>query len=219
MIAKTGTTDSAHQTWLVGSSTKVATAVWFGNIINRYSIYQYPGGLNNRQNIARPIFAAANAKYGGGAFDSPPARLLTGAGIEVPSLRGGTLENSKALIEGLGLVFADGGAKDSDLPVGTVISSSPGAGKIIARGMTVTVYTSNGSMSALPDVVTGNPDYATAKAALEAAGFTNVQPETCVVVDALSPNVGKVVSSDPAPGTVYKRSKAVTLGVGQLVCP
>jgi membrane peptidoglycan carboxypeptidase len=219
MIAKTGTTDSAHQTWLVGSSTKVATAVWFGNIINRFSIYQYPGSLNNRQNIARPIFAAANAKYGGGSFGTPPERLLTGTGIEVPTLTGGTLENAKALIEGLSLTFKDGGKRDSDLPEGTVVSSSPGAGKIIARGMTVTVYVSNGSMSTLPDVVSDNPDYASAKATLEAAGFTNVQPATCEVVDALSPNVGKVVSSDPAPGTVYKRTSAVTLGVGQLVCP
>jgi beta-lactam-binding protein with PASTA domain len=85
--------------------------------------------------------------------------------------------------------------------------------------MTVTVYTSNGSMSALPDVVTGNPDYATALATLNAAGFSNVQPEQCEVVEPASPNVGKVVSSNPAPGTIYKRTKGVILGVGQLVCP
>jgi membrane peptidoglycan carboxypeptidase len=144
MMAKTGTTDKAHQTWLVGSSTRVATAVWFGNIKGDFSIYRYPGGLGNRHAIAKAIFGAANNIYGGGDFPEPAARLMTGAGVEVPSLNGGTLENAKALLEGLGLSFADGGQINSDIAAGTVVSSDPGAGAIIARGMTVTVYTSNG---------------------------------------------------------------------------
>jgi hypothetical protein len=75
-------------------------------------------------------------------------------------------------------------------------------------------------MSTVPDVVSGNPDYATASATLNAAGFTNVQPAVCVaLVDPLSPNVGKVVSSDPAGGAVWVRASPVQLGVGQLVCP
>ena len=219
MMAKTGTTDKSHQTWLVGASTRVATAVWFGNIKGDFSIGRYPGGLGNRHAIAKIIFGAANSLYGGGGFPEPAARLMTGAGVEVPSLNGGTLENAKALLEGLGLSFADGGQVNSDLPAGTVVSSDPGAGAITARGVTVTVYTSNGAMSTVPDVVSGNPDYASASATLNSAGFTNVPPPVCVVVDPLSPNIGKVVSSDPGAGSVWVRTSEVKLGVGQEICP
>ena len=31
-IGKTGTTDGAKDTWMIGASTKVATAVWVGNV-------------------------------------------------------------------------------------------------------------------------------------------------------------------------------------------
>ncbi len=219
MLAKTGTTDKSHQTWLVGSSTRVATAVWFGNIKGDFSISRYPGGLGNRHAIAKVIFGAVNNIYGGDGFPDPAARLMTGAGVEVPPLNGGTLENSKALLEGLGLSFVDGGQINSDLPAGTVVSSDPGAGAIVARGMTVTVFTSNGAMSTVPDVVSGNPDYATASASLNAAGFTNVPPPGCTVVDPLSPNIGKVVSSDPSAGSVWVRSSEVRLSVGQEICP
>ncbi|MGV8970275.1 MAG: transglycosylase domain-containing protein [Microbacteriaceae bacterium] len=218
MMAKTGTTDKANQTWIVGSSTRVATAVWFGNIKGDFSITRYPGGYGNRHGIGKVIFGAANNIYGGGSFPEPAARLLTGAGVEVPSLNGGTLENAKALLEGLGLTFADGGQVNSDLPAGTVVSSDPGSSAIIARGMTVTVFTSNGSMSTVPDVVSGNNDYATASSALNAAGFTNVGPPTCAVVLPLSPQIGKVVSSDPAAGSVWVRTAEVKLAVGQEIC-
>jgi beta-lactam-binding protein with PASTA domain len=136
----------------------------------------------------------------------------------VPSLNGGTLENAKALLEGLGLSFADGGQVNSDMPAGTVVSSDPGAGTITARGVTVTVYTSDGAMGTVPDVVSGNTDYATARAALNSAGFSNVPPALCVEVPLLSPKIGKVVSSDPAAGTVLVRTSEVKLGVGQEVC-
>ena len=218
MIAKTGTTDRAVQTWMTGSTTKVATSAWFGNIVGQYSIYNYNGGLANRFGIGRALFSYTNNLYGGGAFPGPASRLMTGAGIEVPTMTGGTLENSKALLEGLNLAYKNGGEVDSDLPIGTVVRSSPAAGKVIARGMTVKVYTSNGSMSRVPDVTTRNLTFAAAKTELETALFTNVLPDpTCVVVT--DPTlVDKVVSSDPAPGTSWVRTSAISLGVGKLAC-
>ena len=218
MIAKTGTTDRAVQTWMTGSSTRVATSAWFGNIVGNFSIYGYNGGLANRFGIGRALFSYTNSLYGGAAFAGPAERLMNGAGIEVPDLAGGTLENSKAILEGLKLTFADGGQVDSDLPVGTVVQTDPAPATVIARGMTVNVFTSNGSMSRVPDVTDGKSDYAAAKATLTKAGFTNVlTPTNCVVVTDTD-FVDKVVSSDPKPGTTWMRTAAITLGIGKLTC-
>ena len=82
--------------------------------------------------------------------------------------------------------------------------------------MTVTVYTSNGSMSAVPDVVSGNPPPGDATATLSAAGFDNVSQYCVVTLDPLL--VGLVIESNPAPGSVYRRDNEVKLGVGALTC-
>jgi len=217
MMAKTGTTDASVQTWLVGSSSQVTTAIWFGNIKGKYSISRYPGGINNRHFIAKPIFAAINDVYGGVAFPEPPARLLTGAGIEVPDFVGGTPENAGSVIDGLGLTWIFGGEIDSPHPAGTVAAVTPGAGTVVARGMELVVFTSRGNMSTVPDAVTGNPNFNTARGVLNSAGFSTVT-EGCTVVPAGDPNLDKVVASDPAAGTSWVRTNAVTLAVGKLAC-
>ncbi len=223
IIGKTGTTDSSNQTWIVTATKKVATAVWVGNIVGSYPIRNFraagtSGGLL-RHAIMKPTMAAANAKYGGGAFDPPANRLLVGAGATVPDVTGSSLESAKALLVNLGFRFADGGAVDSALEVGKVVSTSPGGGSRVSIGQTVTVYTSNGSMTSVPDAVSGNPSFSDARKILADAGFENVA-ESCVVLDpAEVPDKGdKVVSSSPAPGATAKRTDTVTLGVGKASC-
>jgi len=76
IFGKTGTTDDFDQTWLMSSTTAVTTAVWFGNVSGKYNLNRYPGGINNRHVIAKPINAAANTLYPGGAFDEPAAALV-----------------------------------------------------------------------------------------------------------------------------------------------
>ena len=158
----------------------------------------------------------ADQIYGGDAFPDPPARLLVGTGITLDNFVGQTLENVKAIIEARGLVFADGGVADSDLPEGIVALTDPGAGTIMASGMTVTVFTSNASMSQLPDVVTGNPDVASATATLHGADFDNVSQYCVVTADPLL--YGRVLESNPPPGTIYRRNNEVKLGVGAATC-
>ena len=159
---------------------------------------------------------AIDAKYGGDAFPAPPSRLLTGTGVTVDNVIGQTPEIAKSIIEARGLVYADGGEVDSDLPAGQIASTDPSPGSVVASGITVTAFTSNGSMSALPDVVSGNPTFPAAQGTLNGAGFTNVT-QTCEVT-AQPTLVGKVVSSNPAPGSVYRRTNEVKLAVGALSC-
>jgi membrane peptidoglycan carboxypeptidase len=214
MMGKTGTTDDFNQTWLMSSSSSVTTAVWFGNIVNKFPISKYPGGLNNRHNIAKPINAATNAVYPGGAFDDPAPRLVNGAGITLPGFAGGTVENAKGIIEGIKLVYADGGQVDSDQPAGVVVNTDPAEGAVMARGQTVTVYTSNGALKSMPDVVSGGLTFDAASSQLVGAGFTNVT-KTCVVLSSpTDPQMGKVTSSNPAIGAVVRVADPVVLGVG-----
>jgi membrane peptidoglycan carboxypeptidase len=218
MIGKTGTTDKSNQTWLMSSSTTVTTAVWFGNIVGDYSIARYASGLNNRHVLAKPINAAANDLYPGGSFDDPAQRLITGAGITVPDLVGGTAANAESILTGLKLGYADGGAVDSDLPEGVVVRTDPGADAVAARGQTVTVYTSNGVQGTMPDVVSAGQDFESAKAFLADSGFTAVS-ETCVAVGANDKsNIGKVMSSNPGAGSPAKVTDEVKLGVGKEKC-
>jgi membrane peptidoglycan carboxypeptidase len=88
-IGKTGTTDSSNQTWVVGASTRVATAVWVGNIEGEYAMRSYrntqgvQGGVI-RHDIFRPIAAAVDRMpaYRGTNFPEPAAALLGGSARE-----------------------------------------------------------------------------------------------------------------------------------------
>ena len=84
--------------------------------------------------------------------------------------------------------------------------------------MELVVNTSRGNMSTIPDAVSGNPNFNSAKDTLNAAGFSTVT-ETCAVVPAGDANLNKVVSSDPVAGTAWVRTNEIKLAVGKLVCP
>jgi len=216
IIGKTGTTNESKQTYIIGATTKVSTIVWVGNIKGTFPMRKYPSGGTLRHTIGHIIMSAANGIYGGGAFPEPPAKLMTGTGITLPNYIGTSLESTKGSIEGLGLAYGSMGAIDSDLPAGVVARTLPASGKVMARGQMVQVWRSNGSMSAVPDVVTGNPTFGAAQATLNGAGFTSVT-QACAV----APNaglIGKVISSDPSPGKAWVRTKEIKLGVGAVNC-
>ncbi|MCU1544058.1 MAG: penicillin-binding protein [Microbacteriaceae bacterium] len=214
MMGKTGTTDDFDQTWLMSSSSAVTTAVWFGNIVNKYPISKYAGGLNNRHNIAKPININTNKYYPGGPFDQPSPRLVNGAGITLPSFVGGTVDNAKGIIEGIKLTYADGGQEESAQPAGVVTRTDPAEGTVMARGQTVTVFTSNGALKVMPDVVSAGLTYNDAAAQLASSGFVKVS-KTCVALSSpTDPYIGKVISSNPTTGAVTRATDPVVLGVG-----
>jgi len=219
-MGKTGTTNSSKQTWVVNSTTRTTSITWVGNIIGDFPMRNYRNSMgaggNLRHLISKNIQSSVDALYPGGDFPAPPARLLTGTGVTLDNFIGQTVENAKSIMEARGLVYADGGQVDSDLPVGQIAQTDPAPGTVMASGQTVTVFTSNGSMSALPDVVSGTQNLGSAQGTLAGAGFTNVTDYCVVTTDALL--VGDVIESQPTPGTVYRRDKEVKLGVGALSC-
>ncbi|MBX3194100.1 MAG: transglycosylase domain-containing protein [Microbacteriaceae bacterium] len=221
-MGKTGTTDNAIHVWMVGSSTKVSTAVWVGNIKGKQSLRQIAvNGIQAallRHVIFRPVAQAIDSFYPGGAFPEPDPSLLKGNPVFVPNVTGKSAEAAKAQIQLAELNFVKGKSVDSDLPAGTVAYTRPKAGESVPRGTEVVAYISNGQAAALPDV-TGQ-DVVSAKNDLNAQGWTNIVG-SCETNPTPSPPDTHVYATDPAPGSVVNKAAIITLRYyGQPgVCP
>ncbi|WP_411698735.1 transglycosylase domain-containing protein [Conyzicola sp.] len=103
IMGKTGTTDGSHQNWLIGSTTKVALAVWVGNIkgnpakittknpAGEQSLRRITIARNNGANIKFIVFEEmlkafnANPAYAGAEdFPAPDPALVSGRGKVAP---------------------------------------------------------------------------------------------------------------------------------------
>jgi len=224
-IGKTGTTDSAWHTWLVGTSHQASTALWIGNITGQQSLRKIRVNGTTASLLRNPVFkniARAIDAYpglgGGDGFPSPSGQFLTGSPATVPTgLIGGTVESAKSAIEIAELTYADGGQVDSDLPVGQVAKLDPGEGSTVPRGTTVTVYTSNGQGVTAPNVL--GKGYPQGQSDFQNAGFTSIT-QACEVAAIGDPpgTLGKIVTQVPSAGAVVSKSTAVTLTVRQATC-
>jgi membrane peptidoglycan carboxypeptidase len=212
MIGKTGTTDGSKDTWINGASSKVATVVGVVSLTgdaNQRSIrFENGRAADARHKMWPAVMSVANAKYGGDEFTEASTNVIRGAQVPVPDVRGKSLEDAEAIITDAGLVFADGGAIDSEQPAGTVVGMDPAPGEEIGKGSTVTVQTSNGSLVLLPD--TTGLDEAAAQAALSDFAVTVREQQGTD-----QPQKGKVLVSEPAAGTPVKAGSPVTIVVGK----
>ena len=72
VLGKTGTTDDSVQTWIVTSTSRVATAVWVGNTVGAFPLASYGyadvAGNQLRHRIMSSTLAGINSKYGGGGL-------------------------------------------------------------------------------------------------------------------------------------------------------
>ena len=100
--------------------------------------------------------------------------------------------------------------RDDDAPEGEVVAQSPGPGKMVSRGASVTIFVSTGAVS-VPDVL-GELRKA-AVTALKKAGFVvsiSEQPTT----DPAESN--RVTNQFPPGGSRGRRGDTVTITVGVL---
>jgi membrane peptidoglycan carboxypeptidase len=219
LLGKTGTTDSSNQTWVVGSSSRVSTAVWVGNVVGKVPIRSYPSGGQLRHQIFRVVQGAINGQYGGSAFGSPPARLLTGSGVTLPDVTGQTPEQAKLLLEGLGFKFEISKSIDSDIPIDLVATMSFPPGTLLARGTTVSVTISKGNVGTVPDVTSVPTSLADALVAFSDAGFFDVSTQCYVLQPTDDPLLdGTVIEQSRAPGTKFLFSTPMILTEAKLVC-
>jgi len=215
LIGKTGTTDASVHTWMVGASTKVSLAVWVGNIVGHVGTARIGLGTGRadsaRHRIFRPVISALTGSYGGGAFPSPPASLLAGNVQPLPSFAGQSVEATRAALEGLGLIFVDGGLSPSSQPAGTVAGTNPRAGTRLSPGFEVIVYTSDGSLAVeMPNLI-GMDAHAAKDKLVNEYGF---KPEVIKFTFAASPQPSdwcKVASTSPAAGSTGNKHALTTL--------
>ncbi len=203
-IGKTGTTDGAKDTWMIGASTKAATAVWVGNVVGDANLrdlwFDSGGAATARHRIWPAIMEVADNKYGGDAFPEPDSSAFRQVLIDIPEVTGLSLEEARKAIEEAGFVFEDGGQQDSDLPAGTVSGTDP-SGQA-GRGTTIRVFTSNGQGTTVPDLAGMTSQEA--KSALDQAGLklkASGNPAAEATVE----------SQSPAAGSAVKRGTEVTV--------
>lgn len=219
-FAKTGTTDFAHSTWVVGGTTKTVTATWVGNIsgsTNLRNVYGWaPGGKKAsdlRHAVWSAIMSANEAKYPGAtSWPAPDEQYLYGQKINVPDVTGKPVKEAKAALQAAGFLAKTGGSAPSDtVPVGSVISTDPPAGSQVSGGSTITITKSSGPQPVQPTAPAVQPGtvpsvigstLADAATALAAAGYTNLNVQyieaggqLCLV---LQQSPGGGTPSDPA---------------------
>jgi beta-lactam-binding protein with PASTA domain/predicted Ser/Thr protein kinase len=132
--------------------------------------------------------------------------------VEVPGVVGLDDQAALASLQNAGLsgVLVQ---RDSTEPEGKVLSQSPGAGKLVARGSQVTIFASTGAIT-VPDVV--GQARKTAVTALKKAGFTAAVTEETTADPA---QVGRVISEFPPGGSRGRRGDTVTISVGVAAAP
>ena len=215
LAGKTGTTDAGVHTWMTGFSTRVATAVWVGNVSGSISLRKID--LNNkrgstvRHDIWRTIMKSANKSYPGKAFDPAPRRIIDATMVTVPLVAGQVPDVARQNILSAHLnVKVMATAIYSTQPAGTVAYASPKSTTVLPTGSMVKLYISRGGLTKVPDVRGMTTGQATQ--VLNDAGFPSVSvpqpsqgqffinhpsiPEGSVV-DTL-PGIGKAVSSSNA---------------------
>ncbi|WP_144763537.1 transglycosylase domain-containing protein [Curtobacterium sp. 9128] len=215
MFAKTGTTDQAEQIWLVGASSKVATAYWQGNWDGgKVNLRRYSSGAGGgayataRANVWKQAMTPINQMYPGEAFPKPSQTAIRGNSIAVPGLAGKTTDEARSIVQSAGLTYVDGGAQAGGGTAGTVSSTSPAEGSLLSKGSSVTVYTTDGSQATVPEVA--GKALGDARSTLNGAGFGTVN-----VSDQFDPGNGKnqctVSSVDPGAGTNTAKATGITL--------
>jgi len=168
----------------------------------------------------------SNSVPKGGAIGTEPAAgtqlstsqvitLLVSRGtnqVEVPNVVGVDDQAALAALQNVGLsgVLVQ---RDSTEPEGKVISQSPGAGKLVARGSQVTIFASTGAIT-VPDIV--GQDRKTAVTALKKAGFTPAITEQPTSDPA---ELNRVISEFPPGGSRGRRGDTVTISVGVAAPP
>jgi serine/threonine-protein kinase len=139
--------------------------------------------------------------------------------VEIPDLRGSTVEEARAALEARELRTTTENVTDAEIPVGLVAGTDPAAGTDVERGTEVTILVSAGAANVdVPRVI--DLTEAEARTEIEAAGLEvgDVSTEASTTI---AP--GTVISQSPPPGERVARGTDVDLvvsaGSGALIVP
>jgi membrane peptidoglycan carboxypeptidase len=152
---KTGTTDNSAQSWFIGYTPQLTTAVWVGTPDNQNNTRSmqnlqlgntfYPGPIFGAT-IAAPIWKQIMDRASVGMpfldFAAPSAQVQIGDFVPIPSVAGMTVVDATAALTAAGFKPVVGNAVNSLMPTGQVVGTQP-AGQAL-RGSQVVILTSTG---------------------------------------------------------------------------
>jgi len=217
VIGKTGTHEG-WQSWMIESSTRVATATWVGNSTggaNIFDLYYADRRVSDlRYVIAEAVQYRANELYGGDDFPQNFGELTRQVTRDLPSVIGLSIDEAAGRLEEAGFSVSVGEPVDSSESEGVVAAQNPGAGRAVG-GTTVTINPSNGQGIGVPDVAGKQLDRALSD--LRGAGFGNVQPGACTEDSTAGPQ-GKATGTSPAAGSIVNRNSAITVDYSRAKC-
>lgn len=221
MIGKTGTTDSAIQTWVIGATSKVGVATWVGNVSGQASLYEFSlehrTASQERHVIMNQVMTQAMNAYGGEGFPSPPASTTKPSRATIPDLTGRTIDEATKVLTELGFTVAVGPAVASTQAAGTVAQQLPSPNTSVDIGTTVTLSPSTGAggdatMLTMPDLTGKSPDEAVQL--LSQAHFTGtVYQFTEPASGGVKP--GQIIRTEPAAGAQVPGTAEVKIYVAQ----
>jgi membrane peptidoglycan carboxypeptidase len=153
---KTGTSDKNNESWFVGYTPQLVTAVWVGTpddgnkrMMTNVTIGgQFIPKMHGAA-VAAPIWKGIMNRALDGAprvkFKEPSEKLTKGDEVAVPGVTGMSVEQATAVLEGAGFTAHVGGTMASSVRQGLVAGTSP-YGRA-PRGSDITIYTSQGGVS------------------------------------------------------------------------
>lgn len=209
IIGKTGTADNDVHTWMIASTTGIASAVWVGNVVGNVSIGN-AGYSSARHHITSSIMTTGIPEYGAEEFPDPPTEALEVENVMVPDVRGMTVSEATSTLEAAGFTVNVGDQVDSDEAAGTVATTNPSPNTRAPEGSTVTIRPSNGEggdgaaadTDGLPMPSLAGMTYDEAVSALQEAGLGDIGvsfkwngPQDGIV-SATTPAAGETVAAD-----------------------
>lgn len=137
---KTGTTDNHNQSWFVGYTPQLSTAVWVGNVIPSengrmftlngkcFGIYRCPGSIFGGT-IAAPVWGKIMSQVSDGMsvvnFTDPTDVVASGTQVDIPRVTGMTQDEAAAALQAAGFTTYVRGQVDSGQRRGIVVGTTP----------------------------------------------------------------------------------------------
>ncbi len=154
---KTGTTDNHVESWFIGYTPQLATAVWVGTPYSqkRMQNLNLAGQFYNEVfggTISAPLWKNIMDRASKGMpirdFPDPGDKILKGDYVNVPNVSGLSVNEARAVLDDAGFSAQVAGRTYSNMSEGTVVYADPSGRGL--RGSTIGLYTSLGYVPAPP---------------------------------------------------------------------